>query len=139
MAVWNFGPYDNDDAVDWCARLEAEMPGSRINLIASTLGLASVPLPRLSMVQCCEIVAAAATVLQLITGRQESASAYGPRFLSPAEGLPANTPLRELAVKALRTVAAKGSAWRDGWADDVEADEALEMIRSLLKSLESTS
>ena len=139
MATWNVGPYDNDDAVDWCTRLEAELPDSRIDMITSTLNSVNSAIPPLSMAQCCETIAAAAIVLQLLTGQRMSDSAYAPKFLTQVVVPPTSTPLRRLAIRALRAVSAANSAWRDGWSDDVEADEAAEMMRSLRRGLETAT
>jgi hypothetical protein len=141
MAVWNVGPYDNDHAVDWGASLEATPPEDRARLVEATLEEAVRSGAGLTEETASHAVAAAATVLHAATGVQSSTSAYAPRLASH-DGILSTPALRALAIQALDVVTRDGSAWRLGWADDVEEDEALEVITNLrlrLASIDQTA
>jgi hypothetical protein len=125
VAAWNVGPFDNDDAVDWCARLESVDKGQRAAFVQRTLEDAALGEKDAPLDRAAAAVAAAATVLQSLTGRQDSESPYAPRFLLPEGGFVVTEALRRLAVEALEAVVGDGSAWRGHWAHDIEEDEAL--------------
>lgn len=138
VSVWNVGPFDNDDAVDWCAQLEATPPTDRAQLIRRTLEDAATMGLRMPLSTAAAAVAASATVLQVISGRQKATSPYAPRFLFLQDEIRIEPALRRLAVKVLDLVAADGSPWRRDWDDDIEADDAIEMLRELRRSLATT-
>jgi hypothetical protein len=131
MATWNVGPFDNDDAVDWCERLEASAPESRQVFVRQTLETAARQGADTSAVAGAEAIAAAATVLQALTGVQTTNSPYAPRFLLGRRDIQATPALCGLAVRAIDSVLAQGSAWRVRWAQDVEEDDALTSVKDL--------
>lgn len=139
MATWQFGPFDNDDAVDWCAALENTAPGQRLDVVRRTLDAAVSAGRTLPAEDAARAIAAAATVLQSLTGMPPSDSAYAPRFLLNPNDIQVTPPLRSLAKRALDAVLADGSAWRLRWAEDVEEEEALVVIEELRNRLASTS
>lgn len=132
MEVWGFGPFDNDAAVEWCDRLAATPPDALEEFLASTC---SVPAAVASFETACEVVAAAATILQLMTGRQESGSPYAPRFLLADGPRSVSAPTRRAASTALGGVLADGSTWHQEWADQPERDDAVDMARALQREL----
>ncbi|MFF3864245.1 DUF4259 domain-containing protein [Micromonospora sp. NPDC001898] len=135
MATWQFGPFDNDDAVEWCGALEDSTPDQRVDLVRHTLEAAVIAEPALSPEGAARAIAAAATVLQSLTDTPSSDSAYGPRFLLGRDDVQVTPSLRDLATRALDTVLADGSTWRLRWADNVEEEEALSVIEELRISL----
>ncbi|MFF0118224.1 DUF4259 domain-containing protein [Micromonospora arida] len=139
MATWQLGPFDNDDAVEWCGRLENTAPGQREAVVRRTLDRAVVAGPSLAPEDAAQAIAAAATVLQSTAGTSASDSAYAPRFLLGREDIQVTPPLRSLATRALDAVLAHGSAWRLRWADDVEEEEAFGVIEELRNRLASAT
>ncbi|MEU3452868.1 DUF4259 domain-containing protein [Micromonospora sp. NPDC006766] len=139
MATWQLGPFDNDDAVEWCAALDATPHGQRTDLVRRTLDTAVLAGPALTAGEAARAIAAAATTLQLLTGTPASDSAYAPRFLLD-RGAPRVSPsLRGLAMRALDVVLADESAWRLQWANHIEEEEALAVIEELRFDLASTA
>ncbi|WP_433230010.1 DUF4259 domain-containing protein [Micromonospora sp. CA-248260] len=138
MATWQLGPFDNDDAVEWCAALEAIAPDRRTELVRRSLDAAVSADHALTSGEAARAVAAAATVLQSITGAPVSDSAYAPRFLLGRRDIQVSASLRDLATRALDAMLADGSAWRLRWADDVEEEDALTVIEELRADLAST-
>ncbi|SBT54902.1 DUF4259 domain-containing protein [Micromonospora narathiwatensis] len=139
MATWQLGPFDNDDAVEWCAALEAAPHGQRAELVRRTLDTAVLAGRALTAGEAARAVAAAATALQLLTGTPVSESAYAPRFLLGRGGSRVNPSLRGLAIQALNVILADESAWRLQWANHVEEEEALAVIEELRLNLASTA
>ncbi|QDY11139.1 DUF4259 domain-containing protein [Micromonospora sp. HM134] len=135
MATWQLGPFDNDDAVEWCAALESADPGQRLELVRHTLETAIIAGPTLTVEGAAQAIAAAATVLQSLTGVPPSDSAYAPRFLLDRDDIPASPSLRALAGQALDTTLAEGSTWRLRWADDIEEEDALAAVEDLRTKL----
>lgn len=37
MGTWDFGPFDNDSAADWCGDLDEAAPGDRVGMIRAAL------------------------------------------------------------------------------------------------------
>ncbi|MGK5738122.1 DUF4259 domain-containing protein [Micromonospora sp. URMC 103] len=137
MATWQLGPFDNDDAVEWCGALEDSAPDQRVDLVRHTLEAAVLAGPSLSPEGAAQAIAAAATVLQTLTGTPPSDSAYAPRFLLGRDDVEVTPSLRDLATRALDAVLVEGSRWRLRWADNIEEDEALRVIEELRISLAS--
>ncbi|MFI6229909.1 DUF4259 domain-containing protein [Micromonospora echinospora] len=138
MATWQFGPFDNDDAVEWCGVLEAATPDQRSTITCLALDAAAVSTGRTPTAnEAARAVAAAAVVLQSLTGRAVSDSAYAPRSLMSREDIKGEPPLRDLAIRALDAVLSDGSTWRRRWADDIEEEEALAVIENLRRNLAS--
>lgn len=135
MATWQVGPFDNDDAVEWCGALEHTTPDQRSYLVRRTLEVAVSAGRALAPEDAARAIAAAATVLQSITGVPVSNSAYAPHFLLDRDDIPVNSPLRELATRSLDAVLADESSWRLRWAENIEGEEALRVIEDLRVSL----
>src|SRR5262245_22611819 len=105
MAIWQVGPYDNDEAVEWCGCLESLTPTARRELVFATLAAAAAPSGRdLAAADAARVVAAAATVLQSLIGTPTSDSPFAPRFLLDGKGILVDQPLRALAIMALDKV-----------------------------------
>ncbi|WP_329106858.1 DUF4259 domain-containing protein [Micromonospora sp. NBC_01699] len=139
MATWQFGPFDNDDAVEWCAILEGSAPDQRTELVRRTLEAAALAGPALPPERAAQAIAAAATVIQSLTGMPSSESAYAPRFLLGRADVYVDPSLRDLATRALEAVLAEGSAWRLRWAGNIEEEEALSVVKKLSTSLATGS
>ena len=137
MATWQLGPFDNDDAVDWCGALEDTAPDQRTTFVRQTLEAAALVERALTPEDAARAIAAAATVLQSIAGTAPSNSAYAPRFLVGRDDIRATSQLRGLARRALDAVLAHDSAWRLGWAEDIEEEEAFGVIEELRMNLAS--
>lgn len=139
MATWNVGPFDNDDAAEWCERLEATGSDQRTALVQSTLEAAVRAGVNLSPGGAAEALAAAATVLQALTGAQPSNSPYAPRFLLGRDDIDVSPALRDLAVRAIDSIGCEGSPWRERWVQDVEAEEAFALLAELRESIRLAS
>ena len=135
MATWNVGPFDNDDAVEWCDHLRGLGPNGRAEFVEQTLADAVHHPADLSDRSASEVVAAAATVLQLHIGAPDPTTPYAPVFLVGTEDIPPTPHLRALARAALQIVMADQSAFRTRWADDVEEDSALEALDQIDRAL----
>ncbi|SNT45797.1 protein of unknown function [Asanoa hainanensis] len=135
MATWNVGPFDNDEAVEWCDNLRRLAPNERSEFVERTLADAVRRPTELSDRGASEVVAAAATVLQLLTGIADPTTPYAPVFLACTGDITPTPHLRELARAALRVVMADQSAFRARWADDVEEDSALETLDRIHRAL----
>jgi len=135
MATWQFGPFDNDEAVEWCAVLEHAVPDQRAELTRAALAKVVTPVGVHSAEDAARAIAAAAVVLQTLTGNPVSASAYSPRFLAGRECIRTSPELRDLAARALDIVLATGSAWRLQRHDDVEEEEAITVVEELRRGL----
>jgi hypothetical protein len=135
MATWQVGPFDNDDAAEWCTALEGTEPDRRLELVRHTIEAAVMAGPALAADDAARAIAAAATILQSLTGVVPSDSAYAPLFLLGGRDITVSPPLRALAARALDSVLAEGSAWRQRWAGDVEEEEALAVVEVLRANL----
>ncbi|MFJ8686535.1 DUF4259 domain-containing protein [Micromonospora wenchangensis] len=135
MATWQLGPFDNDDAVEWCADLESADSGQRLELVRHSLEAAITAGPALTVEEAARAIAAAAIVLQSLTGVPPSDSAYAPRFLLGRGDLPASPSLRILARLALDATLVEGSTWRLRWAGDIEEEDALAVVEDLRTKL----
>ncbi|WP_111213684.1 DUF4259 domain-containing protein [Micromonospora craterilacus] len=138
MAVWHLGPFDNDDAVEWCGALEASAPEQRTEYLRQALAAAAARGPKPTAGEAARAVAAAATALQSLTGTPTSNSAYAPWFLGRGD-IQVSPSLLDLAARALDVVLADGSAWRQRWAGDVEEEEALAVVEDLRRRLASAT
>jgi hypothetical protein len=130
MATWNIGPFDNDDAVEWCDRFEATAPEHRTAEIERTLRQAAI-----TETTAAETVAAAAVLCQVHTGQPDATTRYAPRFVTGSNDVIASPELLRLAKTALEAVMREESSWRLRWADDVEGELALEGLERLYSAL----
>jgi hypothetical protein len=134
MATWQVGPFDNDDAAEWCADLENADSQRRVELIHLTLR-AAARAGNVTAADGTRAVAAAATVVQCDTGRPVSDSPYAPRFLMDSQDIVVDQALRDLAARALDAVLGEASAWRALWSGDIEEDEAFAVVERLRAAL----
>lgn len=139
MAVWNVGPFDNDDAVDWFSALEATDRSQRVDFVKRTLDGPQAGETALTFERAAEVVAAAAMVLGAIRRSETTGSSYPPPIEFDELERQAVTALSEVAVAALTALMSSGSVWRQGWAESVEAEEALEAISLLRAQLMAVS
>ncbi|MFV2105899.1 DUF4259 domain-containing protein [Micromonospora sp. LOL_015] len=137
MATWQVGPFDNDEAVEWCAALEDADPDQRAELTRAAFAKLTSPVGVGTAEDAARVIAAAAVVLQALTGKPVSTSGYGPRFLTEKGHIQVSPKLRDLAGRALDAALAPGSAWRLQWHDDVEEEEAIAVVEQLRRGLNS--
>lgn len=137
MATWNFGPFDNDDAVEWCDRLQSTDPVRRGDLVEMTLSEAVAHPAEVTAASSSEIIAAAAAVLQAATGAPIPTTPYATVFPTGTEGIEPTPRLIAIARTALEVIVTEGSAFRRQWAGDVEEDLALENVERLHHGLVS--
>ncbi len=135
MGTWDVGPFDNDNAADWCGELQDAEPGQRPAIITGALRQAAGEEGYLECPEAAEAIAAAAVVAAALPGAEIVNSAYAPNFLSnPAQlELPATT--LALAIAALDRIIGEHSEWRDLWVDSDSEPEALAVITSLREHL----
>lgn len=133
MATWHVGPFDNDDAVDWCASLDSAPEEERSAVAREALDAALRE--GATAADAARAVAAAATVLYSLTGVLGSNSPYAPRLLIGGSGIEVDRALWVLAGKVLDMVLTEGSGWRLQWAEDVEEEEALAVVEDLRAGL----
>jgi hypothetical protein len=134
MATWNVGPFDNDDAVEWCDRFAATAPEHRTAEIERTLRQAAT-----NDAIAAEVVAAAAVLCQAHTGLPDATTRYAPRFVTGSDDVIASSELLRLAKTALEAVMCEESSWRLRWADDVEGELAVEGLERLYAALGDTT
>ncbi|MBB2944599.1 hypothetical protein FB565_004332 [Actinoplanes lutulentus] len=136
MATWHFGPFDNDDAVDWCSRLESAIGAARAAIVRDAMTVVTTQRTGFSDAEASEALAAAATVLQVMSGKADSRSGYAPRFLLETQDVAGTPELRALAVAALDAIVADGSPWRTRWMHDVEEDDAIDAVERMRSALD---
>jgi hypothetical protein len=135
MATWNVGPFDNDEAVEWCDRFHLTDPDRRIAFVEGTLADAADRGDELTEASCSEVVAAATVVLQAQVGAVVPTTPYAP--VSPVDpiSITATPRLIGLARAALEVILREDSTFRRKWAGDVEEDLALEAVQRLHRVL----
>lgn len=117
MGAWDYGPFDNDHAADWCARLHHAEPGERTALLRRTLTETADTADYLESDEASAAVAAAALVAGTLPGGTPVTSAYAPTFLTEGGTLEIGEGTTELAVRALERVLGADSEWVELWAD----------------------
>ncbi|MFI6262168.1 DUF4259 domain-containing protein [Micromonospora sp. NPDC051006] len=135
MATWNVGPFDNDDAAEWCEQFEAAAPAERTEAVSGVLRRAILDSASLSDTAAAQTIAAATVVLQAHTGLPDVTTPHAPRFVDGAEYVDVTPDLLRLAAAAVELILREGSSWRRGWADDVEGDLAVEALERLHAAL----
>ncbi|GLY05008.1 DUF4259 domain-containing protein [Actinoplanes sp. NBRC 101535] len=137
MATWNVGPFDNDEAVEWCDRFHLTPPDQRSVFVETTLADAVAISAGLTSATCSEAVAAATVVLQTTAIGFVPATPYA--TVSPIDpiGITATPRLISLARGALQAIMTEESAFRHKWSGDIEEDLALETIQRLQRGLAS--
>ncbi|WP_319462619.1 DUF4259 domain-containing protein [Micromonospora sp. RTP1Z1] len=135
MATWNVGPFDNDDAAEWCEQFEAAAPAERTEAVSGTLRRAIADPASLSDAAAAQAIAAAAVVLQAHTGLPDPTIPHAPRFVDGADYIDVTPDLLRLATAAMEVIMREDSSWRRKWADDVEGDLAVEAMERLYAAL----
>lgn len=117
MGAWGEGPFDNDDAADWCGDLDAADPSERRGMVRWALATAARNSGYLEMDEAGTAIAAAAIVASRMPGGPPITSTYAPDFLLAGEPLELDADLPELAVEALARILGDNSEWRDLWEE----------------------
>ncbi|MDQ1654691.1 MAG: hypothetical protein QOI35_3891 [Cryptosporangiaceae bacterium] len=120
MGAWGDGPFDNDDAADWAAELDAAAPAERLDVIRAALA-AAASADYLDADDGQRAVAAAAVVAAQRPGGPPLDTSYAPRIL--ADGIVLDVPdeLRHLAAAALDRAAGEDSELAELWDDGPDA------------------
>ncbi|MDQ1656974.1 MAG: hypothetical protein QOD41_2057 [Cryptosporangiaceae bacterium] len=120
MGAWGDGPFDNDDAADWAAELDAAAPAERLDVIRAALA-AAASADYLDADDGQRAVAAAAVVAAQRPGGPPLDTSYAPRIL--ADGIVLDVPdeLRDLAAAALDRAAGEDSELAELWDDGPDA------------------
>ncbi|MFF3228840.1 DUF4259 domain-containing protein [Nocardia suismassiliense] len=115
MGAWDTGPFDNDEAADWCDELQNADPAERPSMIRQALWAAAEETGSLDHNTACAAIAAAAIVTSTVPGGQPITSVYAPDFLPEGGTVELSTGIASLAVLALDNVLGERSEWRDLW------------------------
>jgi hypothetical protein len=135
MGTWDFGPFDNDSAADWCGDLQDADPARRVELLRDTLAEVLHEGEYLDIDEGSAAVAAAAIIASQLPGGSPITSAYAPDFLTGGGSLEIPADLPALALRALDRVAGDDSEWRDLWEDGLpKALAAIQPVRAALTS-----
>jgi hypothetical protein len=134
MGAWGDGPFDNDDAADWAAELDAAAPAERLDVIRAAL-TAAASADYVDADDGQRAVAAAAVVAAQRPGGPPLDTSYAPRIL--ADGIVLDVPdeLRDLAAAALDRAAGEDSELAELWDDGPDAFAT--RLASLRKALTS--
>jgi hypothetical protein len=134
MGAWGDGPFDNDDAADWCAELNDAAPAERAELVRGALADAADQHDYLDSDIAARAVAAAAVVAAQSPGAPILDDVYGPQFLADGVPLAGGDHLRDLALRALERIAGDDSEWRELWEEngDGVAAKILAPLRTAL-------
>ncbi|MEV7621755.1 DUF4259 domain-containing protein [Actinoplanes sp. NPDC089786] len=136
MATWNVGPFDNDDAAEWCDRLRSTDPALRATFVEAALSGAVSRSVEVTAATASEVFAAAAIVYQTATGKPASTTPYAAVVLAVNDGIEPTPQLIKLARAALEILMAEDSAFRRKWFGDVEEELALESLEFIHHGLE---
>jgi hypothetical protein len=117
VGTWGDGPFDNDEAADWCDYLHDVPPSERAEMIRTTLTTAARNTGYLVYVKACSAIAAAAIVASQLPGGTPITSPYAHDFLLASEALDLDDDLPQLAVEALDRILGDNSEWRELRAD----------------------
>src|SRR5262249_3396592 len=115
VGAWGEGPFDNDEAADWCDNLDEADPAARAGLIRTGLEVTAWNKGYLHCTDATSAIAAAAIVASRMPGGSPITSPYAPDFLLAGQGLGLDDDLAELGVRALDRVVGDDSEWRDMW------------------------
>ena len=133
MGTWDVGPFDNDDAADWCGDLDEAPAEERPGMIRAALVAAADADADgyLDVGDAVWAIAAAAIVASQLPGGEPIDSAYAPDFLVDGGTVALPDDAAVLAVRALDRIVADESEWRDLWEESDSFDEALAVIQDL--------
>jgi hypothetical protein len=128
VGAWDKGPFDNDAAVDWGGEFSEASDDARLEMLEEALRAAADETDYLDADVAFGAIAAAAVVAARLPG----GPAVDAELLLDAEVPPE---LSDLALRALDRIVDEDSAWRDGWDEQDQLDDAmaaLEPVRSAL-------
>ena len=135
MGAWDVGPFDNDDAADFCDQLDGTQPADRAALLRATLTAAAHETGYLDKLWANPAVAAAAIVAANRPGAPPVQSTYAPDFLTTGERLDLDEDIRQLAVRALDRVVGEQSEWRNLWSETASFAGALAAVAEIRAAL----
>jgi uncharacterized protein DUF4259 len=124
MGAWGTGPFDNDDAADWCGTFNEIHPDDRAEFLRETLTEVATWDGVLELPDGAAAVAAAAIIVSLMPSGEPITSAYAPDFLREGGTVELTPADRRLAVRALDRVVGDKSEWREEWAEGGGPDDA---------------
>lgn len=137
MATWNVGPFDNDEAVEWCDRFHLVALDQQGVFVERTLADAVEQPGKLTAAICSEVVVAATVVLQATAVTLVPTMPYATASPIESTAITATPGLIGLARAALEIIMTEGSAFRHKWYGDIEEDLALETVQRLHHGLAS--
>jgi hypothetical protein len=137
VGAWGDGPFDNDEAADWCDVLDSAPPSERGALLRTTLATAASNTGYLAYVDAAGAIAAAAIVASQMPGGAPVTTPYAPHFLLAGEALELDDDVPELAAEALARILGDESEWRD-LCSEAGATECphLEQLQAVLSPVE---
>lgn len=138
MGAWDVGPFDNDDAADWCGDLHDAAPHERTGLIRDTLrAVVGTGDDYLERDQASAAIAAAAIAAAWLPGGAPIDSPYAPDFLIEGGTVEITPDIPPLALRALDRIVGDDSEWRELWEDSPacypQALASLDPIRAALR------
>ncbi|GAB1644296.1 hypothetical protein KRMM14A1259_47190 [Krasilnikovia sp. MM14-A1259] len=136
MGTWDAGPFDNDNAADWCGELHDAAVEQRVALIRRALTIVADcgADDYLDGDMADEAVAAAAVVASRLPGGPPITSGYAPAFLRDGGNIALPGDLPALAVRALDRVDGENSELRGLWGAGYS--QVLEERRPIRSALE---
>jgi len=132
--MWDFGPFDNDQAADWCDDLDKTNPSRRAAVIRKTLKRA-LRHRRVGFDVAQEAIAAAAVVASQRDGGPPVESPYAPEFLRRGGRLDLPDEAAELAIRALDRIVGDESEWAEFFRQTPEANTAFTAVSDLRTAL----
>ncbi|MGW6390097.1 DUF4259 domain-containing protein [Streptomyces sp. NPDC055103] len=132
MGTWDIGPFDNDTAADFSARVDEAPPEKRAEVLRAAFHevTATGDDDYLDSYEAVQAIASAALVAAQCPGGDPVTTAYGPK--EPLPELPAE--LRPLAVAALDRVLTPESELLELWeeSDGEEWKAGVRKLRAVL-------
>ena len=135
MGTWDTGPFDNDNAADWCGELHDANSAVRPDLVREALARAADEEDYLECHAAEEAIAAAALAASQRTGGPSMNSAYAPEFLRSGGSLDLPDDIAPLAVRALDRILGEDSEWRKLWDESPDAGAAAVAVLADLRVL----
>lgn len=129
MGAWDTGPFDNDEAADWCNELHEAHPAARAHMIRHALTVAAAA-SHLEHTAACAAIAAAAIVASTLPRGEPITSVYAPDFLTAGGSVELDPGTADLAAAALDRVLDRNCEWGELWSD-AEADNRDRAIDSV--------
>jgi hypothetical protein len=130
MGAWDIGSFDNDDALDWVARLDRVRDTSVLRETLSSIVQAT---GYLETPQCCDALAAAEVVAALHGRPLSKLPQEVPAFVARISA-PPSSELLQMAAEAAGRIKAK-SELQELWDDSMVAKQWHDDVSSLLERL----